>query len=65
MSLSFITPNALHTASPGIGQELEWEFEVEVEDQAFATLVGELERAAAGTGKTEVRDRLAERFQRF
>jgi len=38
---------------------------VEVEDQAFAALISEAERAAAGAGKTEVRDRLAERFQRF
>ena len=38
---------------------------VEVEDQAFAALVFEPERAAAGAGKTEVGDRLAERFQRF
>ena len=38
---------------------------VEVEDQAFAALIFQSERAAAGAGKTELRGRLAERFQRF
>jgi hypothetical protein len=38
---------------------------VEVQDQALAALALETERVAAGAGKTEVRDRLAERFQRF
>jgi hypothetical protein len=38
---------------------------VEAEHQPFAALVRESERAAAGAGKTQVRDRLAERVQRF
>ena len=38
---------------------------VEVEHQAFAALVREPKRAAAGAGETEIRDRLAKRFQRF
>jgi hypothetical protein len=38
---------------------------IEVEHQLFAALVSESEAAAAGTGKTELRYRLAERFQRF
>jgi hypothetical protein len=38
---------------------------VEVEDQPLAALVGEPERTVAGAGETEVRDGLAERFQRF
>ena len=38
---------------------------VEVEDQPVAALIFEPERTAAGAGCCEVRDRLAERFQRF
>jgi hypothetical protein len=38
---------------------------IEVERQLFAAPVGESEGAAAGRGKPEIRDRLAERDQRF
>jgi hypothetical protein len=38
---------------------------IEVERQLFAAAGRESEGTAAGAGKTEVRYRLAERFQRF
>jgi hypothetical protein len=44
---------------------IEFVVRVEVERQAIAALVREPERAIAGAEETYVRDRLAERFQRF
>jgi len=38
---------------------------IEMQNQLAAASAGEPEGAAAGAGKTEVRDRLAEHFQSF
>jgi hypothetical protein len=38
---------------------------IEIQDELAAAGARELEAAAAGAGKTEVRDRLAEHFQSF